>query len=71
MEKQQNTDAIIEVANALHRIGFGNAETKMGALENLAVTIKESNSEIAESLDNIADAIRTLAQAVSETGSEK
>lgn len=59
MDTKAIADAIIAAAQ---HIGAGNSSTQMGAIEFHAVTIKNA-------ADNIADAIRELAEAIRENGS--
>lgn len=43
-------------AKAIDRLGFNNAGSGMGALEGLAVHLKEAAEDIAESIKNLAEA---------------
>lgn len=51
-------DAAKLVANALDRLGNGNAASEMGAIENHAVVLGAGMSKIADAINNLADAIR-------------
>lgn len=51
-------NALWEVAHALQRLGVGNADTQMGGLEVLAVSVAEAGERIADALSEIAAAIR-------------
>jgi hypothetical protein len=44
-------DAQDATAKALQRLGMGDAATRMGAIEGLAVEIKEGTSRIADSIE--------------------
>ena len=54
------TDAITEVATALHRLGIRDAATPMGAVEILSLEVRNGSAAIAEALNNVADAIREM-----------
>jgi len=41
------------IANALHKLGLNNANTHMGALENLAKAIIDSANTIAGSIESL------------------
>ena len=63
-KESQIADALGGVANALIRLGYGNAATSQGAIELLGEKIADSNNKIAESIADIAQAIDRLAKAV-------
>ena len=48
------------ISSALHALGVGNAGTNMGAIEFLAVQVREG-------LDGLAEAVNRLAMAVEDT----
>jgi len=56
--------AIQSVSDSLYALGNNKAATNMGAIENLALQIKEGTGRIAASLDGIASAIRERADHV-------
>ncbi len=61
-------EAIFMVAKAIRILGEGNidrSDETPGALTTFGFTVTDSSKRIADSLDNIADAIRTLAQEIS------
>ena len=58
--------AVESVAAALYKLGNNDAATSMGALEGHGLIVSESSGKIADGLNNIADAIRELSQAVSD-----
>jgi len=56
MEHEQ-VEALNSIASALRYLGNGNAGTQMGAIENLAIEVKEGTTRIASALELIAEAI--------------
>lgn len=57
-EQSESLAAAIDgVARALSRLGNGDAATAMGAIENLALEVREGSTRIAEALNAIAEAI--------------
>ncbi len=46
------------IASALRALGTGNASTDVGAIELLAMEIKNGSERIAGAIDNLAEAIR-------------
>jgi len=67
-EKDELTsEALYSIAKSLRLLGMGNidrGDTALGAIEGLTMQVKESNEKIADSLSDVAEAIRELAQAV-------
>lgn len=62
-------EAIFSLSEEIRFLGNGNADRSKGghgAIEAMGMKISESNNNIASSLDDVAAAIRELAQAVSE-----
>lgn len=60
-------DALNEVARALHRLGIGNADSQgWGAVEAHSQTVKEAGERIGEALEDVASAIRELAEATAK-----
>ena len=63
-------DAIYTLAKEVTFLGNGaacrNEQTGFGAIEGLAMRIYDSNKDIAASISDVADAIRELAQAISD-----
>lgn len=57
-------ESIGEIAKSIDRLGNGNAETDLGAIENLSMTINSSCRDIAAALEQVAEAINYLAGAV-------
>lgn len=53
--------AILRLANAVDNLGNGNANTNMGAVENLAKEVKEGTERIADALHEVANAIALAA----------
>lgn len=56
-DKNAVAEAINSLARAVHALGTNNAGTQMGAIEYLAVEIREGSTRIAEGLNSIALAI--------------
>lgn len=56
-DSEDDTEGLIAIARALRALGTGNAASEMGAIEFLGSSIKEGCGDI-------ADAIRTLAEAI-------
>ncbi len=54
------------IAVHLKYLGNGDAATTVGAIENLALQLKEAIESHADGLHAVADAIKELAQAVSD-----
>lgn len=50
MEEEELTAALKSISYALHQLGTGNAATQMGAIEVLAVSIKEGCADIADAI---------------------
>ncbi|MFC1840132.1 hypothetical protein ACFL1N_11170 [Thermodesulfobacteriota bacterium] len=63
-ELKEMKETINEIAKSIDRLGNGNAETELGAIENLSMTINSSCREIAAALEQVAEAINYLAGAV-------
>lgn len=63
-ELKEMKESIHEIAKSIDRLGNGNAETELGAIENLSMTINSSCRDIAAALEQVADAINYLAGAV-------
>lgn len=63
-ELNEMKESIGEIAKSIDRLGNGNAETEMGAIENLSMAINSSCRDIAAALEQVADAINYLAGAV-------
>ena len=49
--------ALLDLATQLKYLGVGNAATQMGAIELLAMEVKEGTGRIAEALDQVASEI--------------
>lgn len=64
-EENETAIAIQAVASALHYLGTGNAGTQMGAIECLAVSVKESGEYISSALESVASALQEIAEAIS------
>jgi hypothetical protein len=45
------------VATSIYRLGLADADTSMGAIEVLSLSIKEAGESIANALNRIADAL--------------
>ncbi len=59
MSKELNqAEAIFDLAGAVQRLGLADAGTPMGAIEVLAMEVKEGCAEIASALHAVAEAIR-------------
>jgi len=63
-EEKDLAAALNSIAYALRQLGTGNAATQMGAIEALAVAIKEGCADI-------ADAIRSVSESLESEPSEK
>jgi hypothetical protein len=50
-------NGLMSVADAIHKLGTGNAATSMGAVEALALEIRHGSERIAEALGFVAAAI--------------
>lgn len=61
MSNKDTADALASIADALHKLGIADAHTPMGALEAHGIVIRESAEQIANSLHDVADAIRDTA----------
>jgi hypothetical protein len=46
-----------DIAGAIRQLGLGNADTDMGALENLAKEHQEGLSNLSESVDAVSDTL--------------
>ena len=55
--EEELTDALKLIARALRELGTNNAATEMGAIEMLALEVREGSTRIAEGLQAIAEAI--------------
>jgi uncharacterized protein Yka (UPF0111/DUF47 family) len=53
-----------DIARALRALGTGDAASSMGAIEFLAVSVKEGSENVQSGLSRIAEAIEQLADAV-------
>lgn len=65
MNDKTTTDALFHIANALNRLGVGDG-TMQGAVEMHTIGMQKSAERIADALNNIAEAIREHAAAVSD-----
>ena len=63
-ELNEMKESISEIAKSIDRLGNGNAETELGAIENLSMAINSSCRDIAAALEQVAEAINYLAGAV-------
>lgn len=74
MEKPEIlAEAIYDLSKSIRLLGNGNidrGDNAIGAIEGLVIQVKESNQLVAQSLGDIADAIRDLAQAI-QSGPEQ
>jgi hypothetical protein len=52
------SESILRLAASLNRLGTGNADTQMGAMELLAKEVKDGTERIADSIDGLSEAIR-------------
>jgi hypothetical protein len=78
MRKKEATPDAVEVAEAIYDLsksirllGMGNidrGDNAIGAIEGLAILVRDSNHKIADALGDVADAIRALAHAVETKG---
>ncbi len=60
-------EAIFDLSKSIRLLGNGNidrGDLGVGAIEGLAMLIRDSNQKIAESIGDVAEAIRELAQAI-------
>src|ERR1035437_1406146 len=60
-EGRNIVDAMFAVSYQLKNLGNADASTPMGAIEALGKVIMESNSSIADAINNLADAVREKA----------
>jgi|ERR1035437_9874478 uncharacterized protein Yka (UPF0111/DUF47 family) len=60
-EGRNIVDAMFAVSYQLKNLGNADAATPMGAIEALGKVIMESNSSIADAINNLADAVREKA----------
>ena len=59
--------ALYDISKSLRLLGNGNIareDTSPGAIEGLAMLIRDSNTRIADALGDVADSVRSLAEAV-------
>jgi len=69
-ESNETAEAIYCLAKSIRLLGNGNVERgdlSPGAIEGLAMLIRDSNEKISDALGDIADSIRELAQAISDS----
>ena len=59
MEEEELTAALKSISYALHQLGTGNAATQMGAIEALAVSIKEGCADIADAIRSVSDSLES------------
>jgi hypothetical protein len=60
-------EAIFDLSKSIRLLGNGNidrGDLGVGAIEGLAMLIRDSNQKISESIGDVAEAIRKLAQAI-------
>ncbi len=57
------TDSLLAVARAINRLGNADAATPLGGLEALGVAMKESATTVAETIGDLADALRETREA--------
>lgn len=62
------TDAQLATTRALNKLGFADASTPLGAIENLALELKQGAERIADSASLIADAISSVDFTSADTG---
>lgn len=62
-KSDEQAEALRSIATWLKYLGTGDAGTTMGAIECLAMCVKESNESIARAIGDLADAVRELAEA--------
>ena len=66
-------EAILDLSKSVRLLGSGNVardDLAPGAIEGLAMLIRESNERIAASLDGIAEAMDRIADAIQSMGDE-
>ncbi|MEY9590597.1 hypothetical protein ABIA06_002888 [Bradyrhizobium yuanmingense] len=63
-------DAQIHTARALNKLGVGDASTHFGAIENLAMEIKDAARVIAEIGSAITESGSTIADAISQADAD-
>lgn len=56
--EDQVLDAIQGIAHGVHKLGLTDAATSMGAIELLALEVKNGSDSIAGALADVAEAIR-------------
>jgi hypothetical protein len=64
-------EALFDIAKSLRLLGNGNIardDLSPGAIEGLAMTLRDTGKELASSLDGIANAITELAEASRHPG---
>ena len=57
LDVQRIEDSLLAIARALNRLGNADASTPMGGLEALGAVMKDGMSEIAASIECLAEAI--------------
>lgn len=57
IEIDESIQALNEIALALQKLGMGDTVTGMGAVELLAMEIREGSTRIATALESIAEAV--------------
>lgn len=68
-EVNETAAAIYDLSKSIRLLGNGNidrGDNAVGAIEGLAMAVKESNNNIAEALGSIASAIQSLAEAIED-----
>jgi hypothetical protein len=58
LEQESLDDSLQSIARALRDLGNGNAATHMGAIEAHALAVKEGAENIASAIRELAEAIR-------------
>lgn len=64
MNTEEIEISLNSIANAIRKVGVGDAATPMGAIELLAMETKESGASISSALERIADALENVAEAI-------
>lgn len=61
---KETSEAILEVANAIQRLGNGDAATNMGAIEGIGRVMIDGGKDISSSIDGVANSLNNIAEAI-------
>lgn len=64
MDEDEIKEGLLAIARAIHMLGNADASTPMGGLEALGAVILESSTPIANALSEIAESLNHVAEAI-------